>query len=144
LDKFEVIVAICSGFGAIIAFITALSIFMKNIKKKIFSSLRIEDIDTIKKAVETLTDNSTRQNEIITTQNEQISKTKIILDMLIETDIISLQAEILNIYNRYQDKKQIPISDFEFVTGAYDCYKRLGGNHFIDSIYEKIGEWEIS
>ena len=143
MDKFEVIVAICSGFGSIIAFITALSIFMKNLKKKIFSSLRVEDIDTIKKAVETLTDNSTKQNEIITTQNEQISKNKIILDMLIEANIISLQAEILNIYNRYQDKKQIPLSDFEFVAGAYDCYKRLGGNHFIDSIYEKMGEWEI-
>ena len=50
----------------------------------------------------------------------------------------SLRNDILQIYNQYRDKKEIPMYDFEAISLSYSLYKKYKGNSFVDSIYNEI------
>lgn len=54
-----------------------------------------------------------------------------------------LRNEILHIYYKYRDAKQIRQYEYENVVFLYRAYKALRGNSFVDHIYGEINEWEI-
>lgn len=54
-----------------------------------------------------------------------------------------LRSEMLRIYYRNHDAKQIRQYEYQNFVELYEAYKALKGNHFIDEIYEKIKEWDI-
>ncbi len=54
-----------------------------------------------------------------------------------------LRSEMLRIYYRNHEKKEIREYEYRNFVELYDAYKALNGNSFIDEIYEKIKEWEI-
>lgn len=55
----------------------------------------------------------------------------------------SLRNDILNIYDRCKDKKQITRYQLQSINYSYDLYKKLHGNSFIDEIKEKINEFDL-
>lgn len=55
----------------------------------------------------------------------------------------SLRNDILNIYDRCEDKKQITRYQLQSINYSYDLYKKLHGNSFIDEIKEKISEFDL-
>lgn len=54
-----------------------------------------------------------------------------------------LRAEILNIYYDCKDRKEVPFYQYELVKNLFENYKRLGGNSFIDEIYNQIEEFQV-
>ena len=54
-----------------------------------------------------------------------------------------LRSDILNVYYKYRERKQIRQYEYENVVLLYKAYKALGGNTFVDHIYNEINEWEI-
>lgn len=54
----------------------------------------------------------------------------------------SLRNDILQIYNQYKDKKEIPLNDFEAISLSYGLYKKYKGNSFVDSIWNEIQTWK--
>lgn len=50
----------------------------------------------------------------------------------------SLRNDILQIYNQYKDKKEIPLNDFEAISLSYTLYKKYKGNSFVDSIWQEV------
>lgn len=54
-----------------------------------------------------------------------------------------LRAEMLKIY--YHNKNQKKIRQFELQNFLlmYQAYKAMGGNSFIDEVYEAVTSWEI-
>lgn len=54
-----------------------------------------------------------------------------------------LRSDILNVYYKYREQKQIRQYEYENVVLLYKAYKALGGNTFVDHIYNEINEWEI-
>lgn len=54
----------------------------------------------------------------------------------------SLRNDILQIYNQYRDKKEIPLYDFEALSLSYSLYKKYKGNSFVDSIWNETQTWE--
>lgn len=50
----------------------------------------------------------------------------------------SLRNDILQIYNQYREKKEIPLYDFEAISLSYGLYKKYKGNSFVDSIWSEI------
>lgn len=54
-----------------------------------------------------------------------------------------LRNEMLRIYYNNVDKKTIKQYEFENFVHLYEAYKSLGGNSFIDKIYEEVQSWEI-
>ena len=54
-----------------------------------------------------------------------------------------LRSEIVRIYYRHHDEKQLHEYEYRNLTQCYKAYKALGGNSFIDHIYAEMQEWEI-
>ncbi len=54
-----------------------------------------------------------------------------------------LRSEMLRIYYHNHQSSTIRQHEYENFAALYKAYKALGGNSFIDEIYEKIKDWEI-
>ena len=54
-----------------------------------------------------------------------------------------LRASMLSTYYRNRDTDQIRQHEKENFIYEYKAYKALGGNSFIDDIYEEIRHWEV-
>ena len=54
-----------------------------------------------------------------------------------------LRSDILGVYYRYRESKKIRQYEYENVVLLYKAYKALGGNTFVDHIYNEINEWEV-
>ena len=54
-----------------------------------------------------------------------------------------LRNDILNIYDKCKDKKEITLYQLQSVNLSYAIYKKLKGNSFIDEIMQEIKEFKI-
>lgn len=54
-----------------------------------------------------------------------------------------LRSEIVKIYYRHHEDKQLREYEYKNLVQCYKAYKALGGNSFIDHIYAEMQEWEI-
>lgn len=64
--------------------------------------------------------------------------------LLIKTAKCTLRNDILSIYDKCKESKQITEFQLQSVTYSYDVYKKLKGNSFIDTIVlKKIPEFEV-
>lgn len=55
----------------------------------------------------------------------------------------SLRNDILDIYDRCKEKKQITKYQLQSIHFSYDEYKKLKGNSFVEQIVEEIKDFEI-
>ena len=54
-----------------------------------------------------------------------------------------LRSEIVRIYYRHHDDRQLREYEFKNMEQCYQAYKALGGNSFVERIYEEMREWDI-
>ena len=54
-----------------------------------------------------------------------------------------LRNDIVEIYFHKREKAQLHQFEYENLFMLYDSYKKLGGNSFVDRIWEDIQSWEI-
>ena len=62
---------------------------------------------------------------------------------MIEATKCSLRNDILEIYDRCKDKKQITMYQKQSIMYSYTQYKALKGNSFVEDIVNKVKEFEI-
>ena len=55
----------------------------------------------------------------------------------------SLRNDILDIYDRCKDKKQITLYQLQSIKSSYEEYEKLKGNSFVKDIVDKVKEFEI-
>ena len=55
----------------------------------------------------------------------------------------SLRNDILDIWDRCNEKKVITRYQLQSIEYSYDLYKKLKGNSFIDEIMERVKDFEI-
>lgn len=55
----------------------------------------------------------------------------------------SLRNDILDIYDRCKDKKQITYYQLQSIKSSYEEYRKLKGNSFVKDIVERVDEFEI-
>lgn len=65
------------------------------------------------------------------------------IDAIREGQRCLLRADIVGIYYKNKDKKQLREYEFQHLEHCYKAYKALGGNSFIDHIYAEMQDWEI-
>lgn len=65
------------------------------------------------------------------------------IDAIREGQRCLLRAEIVRIYYKNKEKKQLHEYEYRHLEHCYDAYKALKGNSFIDHIYAEMQEWEI-
>ena len=54
-----------------------------------------------------------------------------------------IRSDILRLYREHQKEQAMPEYEFECLNRLYKSYKDLGGNSFIDKLYEDIQEWDV-
>ena len=54
-----------------------------------------------------------------------------------------LRSEMLRIYYHNKETEKIRQYEYENFVSLYEAYKELGGNSFIDKIYDEVKEFEI-
>ena len=54
-----------------------------------------------------------------------------------------LRSEMLRIYYRHQETKNLRQYEYENFVMLYEAYKALKGNSFIDKIYAEVKTWKI-
>ena len=55
----------------------------------------------------------------------------------------SLRNDILDIWDRCNEKKQITHYQLQSIQYSYDLYKKLKGNSFIDEIMDRVKDFKI-
>lgn len=65
------------------------------------------------------------------------------LDLLIHSTNNLLRREIIRIYYNYSPYKQIHQYNKEFLTVLYTDYHKLGGNSFIEGLWEEMKTWQV-
>ena len=54
-----------------------------------------------------------------------------------------LRSEMLSIYYRHLESKEIRQYEYENFVLLYEAYKALKGNSFIDKIYNEVKSWKV-
>jgi hypothetical protein len=54
-----------------------------------------------------------------------------------------LRSEIVRIYYANRERRSLHSFEYENVAMLYHAYKEMGGNSFVDRIWEEISEWDI-
>ena len=54
-----------------------------------------------------------------------------------------LRSEIVRIYYRHHDDRKLREYEFKNMEQCYRAYRALGGNSFVERIYEEMREWDI-
>lgn len=86
---------------------------------------------------------------IITLITELVALASSITPLLIVIGKVSngtkcqLRSEMLNIYYKHQDSKEIRQYEYENFVLLYEAYKALKGNSFIDKIYKEVQTWKV-
>lgn len=62
---------------------------------------------------------------------------------MIESVKCSLRNDILSIYDRCKKDRKITKYQLEAIEYSYNLYKALKGNSFVDTIHEKIKDYEL-
>ena len=60
-----------------------------------------------------------------------------------EGEKCQLRSSMLRIYYANRDSGKIRQYEYENFIMLYESYKAMGGNSFIDKIYEEVHKWEI-
>lgn len=55
-----------------------------------------------------------------------------------------LRSEMLRIYYRHQDEKELRQHEYENFFMLYSAYKKLKGNSFIDKVADEIRDWKVN
>ena len=54
-----------------------------------------------------------------------------------------LRSEIVRIYYANREKRELHSFEFDNVSMLYEAYKKMGGNSFVDTIWERMQGWKI-
>ena len=64
-------------------------------------------------------------------------------DALREGQRCLLRTEIVRIYYRHHDDRQLREFEYKNMEECYKAYKALKGNSFVDRIHAEMQEWDI-
>lgn len=56
-------------------------------------------------------------------------------------NIAMIRHDIVQVYEFYKEKKEIPLPVYQSVLDLYDKYAGLGGNSFVHEIVDEMKEW---
>lgn len=81
-----------------------------------------------------------KNEESIVELRNNIEEQKIKNDILVKGVQALLRSQILHEYNKWNDKKYLPIYARENISNLYETYHNLGGNGAVTDIYNKVME----
>lgn len=76
----------------------------------------------------------------VTSKVKKVVKT---LSVITDGQKCQLRADMLHTYYRHRDTETIRQYEYENFILAYDAYKALGGNSFIEHINDEVRSWKV-
>lgn len=141
ITETTVIAGIIGACGTAIALIIR-SLFSRNQNSKD----RMDHEENLIKLSSSMNDVSHVISELKVDINEKLSKIdKKIDDFQLEqnkTNVATLRHSITSTYEEYKDEGKIPNIVYESTMSLYDCYKRQGGNSYVDEEVDRMKDWE--
>jgi hypothetical protein len=74
---------------------------------------------------------------------DEFDKIHVFINKTEKTDLTTLRHEITLIYEKYRDKKEIPMRMRENLCSLYEDYVQRGGNSYVKTIYEEMLDWKV-
>jgi hypothetical protein len=82
-------------------------------------------------------------NNVKEATKDEFSKIHQFIDRTEKTDLNTLRHDITLIYEKYRDKKEIPMKMRENICILYEDYSARGGNSYVKTIYEEMMSWKV-
>ena len=139
MNTLQQIIAIASSVLSLIVTLgVVICTTIPGIRKKIVDSvLKDQKVDNI-------ADELREVKEILKAQQEERKDLQKELELSKEADICLVRDRITRIYYKNMNKKTIKAYDMENLTQLFELYEKLGGNHYVQTIYKTITEnWEV-
>lgn len=141
ITESTVIAGIIGAAGTAIALIIK-SLFSRNQNSKD----RMDHEENLIKLASSMSDVNDVVKELKTDLADKLNK----IDEKIEgfqreqekTNVATLRHSITSTYEEYKDDKKMPNIVYESTMSLYDCYKRQGGNSYVDEEVEKMKGWD--
>lgn len=74
---------------------------------------------------------------------DEFDKIHHFIDKTEKTDLNTLRHDITLLYEKYRDKKEIPMKMRENICILYEDYFARGGNSYVKTIYEEMMTWKV-
>lgn len=74
---------------------------------------------------------------------DEFDKIHHFIDKTEKTDLNTLRHDITLLYEKYRDKKEIPMKMRENICTLYEDYVARGGNSYVKTIYEEMMSWKV-
>ena len=113
---------------------------VKKERQQEFADLITSVKDTI---LETLNDKVEELKEITLDQGQEIKHIQQSIDQLNESQMDVMRYDINRLYYKYRPFKKILDCDKKAFIKLYNDYHAMGGNTWIDMLYEEVINWEI-
>ncbi len=92
-------------------------------------------IEQIKTALDEQSGSINKRLEKIFNENKLQNR---LIEIHTEAHLCTIRNRITNIYYRYYEAEKIPSFEMKNLIEHYELYKKLGGNSYIDRLYEKL------
>ena len=97
----------------------------------------------LEKNCETILGSINELKEMTLSQEERLINLQDSMDLMNQAQLDSLRYNMNNLYYKYRPYKKILDADKKAFMKFYKDYHSMGGNTWIDSLYEEIITWEI-
>lgn len=125
----------------IIKFFKAPTAFLKRKKDEAFKKQLMENLEEILPIL--LEKQDEEIHELLQEIKEIDLKQSTKIDVLTQSTRDVLRQNIMRIYHKYKDTRQIPIYDKESLDELYKDYSSQNGNSYILKYYNRMCKWEV-
>lgn len=125
----------------IIKFFRAPTSFLKKKREQLFKKQLEESLNEI--LPELLEEQDEEVDELLKEIKEINLQQSKNIDILTQSTRDVLRQNIMRIYHKYKDSRQIPIYDREALDELYKDYTDQGGNSYVAKYYQRTLTWEV-
>ena len=133
----EIITNIGAVIGVVLSCITLITLLCKPLRNKIAGWIRkTSHMEETRAAVDEV--RAMMQQLMAAEESKQA-----MLRLFKESQLSLLRDSITDLYFKYLPKKEVPTYERKDMVKLFESYRKLGGNSYVQTIYEEFMEWPV-
>ena len=132
-----IITNIGAVIGVVLSCITLITLLCKPLRNKIAGWIRkTSHMEETRAAVDEV--RAMMQQLMAAEESKQA-----MLRLFKESQLSLLRDSITDLYFKYLPKKEVPTYERKDMVNLFESYRKLGGNSYVQTIYEEFMEWPV-
>ena len=132
-----IITNIGAVIGVVLSCITLITLLCKPLRNKIAGWIRkTSHMEETRAAVDEV--RAMMQQLMAAEESKQA-----MLRLFKESQLSLLRDSITDLYFKYLPKKEVPTYERKDMVKLFESYRKLGGNSYVQTIYEEFMEWPV-